>query len=152
MTDLEGIAKQLLAQGTPKDQILQQLVAEYQIFKDLPLETLERMAGAVLKECEISHNPVSLLSADQNAVVSKILTIPMAGVTMGKGGVGCRGKGDFFVHKLLTELSQTGVTPLVSPQSLDDTGAVELKSPGDGTPQIILSKMEGREWKWKENQ
>jgi hydrogenase expression/formation protein len=62
---------------------------------------------------------------------------------MGDHGVGCRGQGDFFVHKFLADLSQTTVNPLVSPASMDDTGAVQLDGINSQSQLVILSKMEG---------
>lgn len=65
---------------------------------------------------------------------------------MGKQGVGCRGVGDFFVHKLIANLSETKKQPFLSPTSLDDAGAVRLCDTGDlksVDDVIIVSKMEG---------
>jgi hydrogenase expression/formation protein len=65
---------------------------------------------------------------------------------VGKQGVGCRGAGDFFVHKLIAELSETNRQPYLSPRSLDDAGAVKLsdiKGFEGKEDLIIVSKMEG---------
>jgi len=70
----------------------------------------------------------------------------MANVSVGKQGVGCRGVGDFFVHKLLAELSETKEKPFLSPTSLDDAGAVrisDIKGFEAEDDLIIVSKMEG---------
>ena len=67
-------------------------------------------------------------------------------MTVGKQGVGCRGVGDFFVHKLIANLSETEKQPFLSPTSLDDAGAVKLSdvSSIEGTNEVIIvSKMEG---------
>ncbi len=138
MTDLEGITKKLLKKKTPNHIIIERMVQEYETFKDLPKEKLIRLASAILKE---SQN--SMISIDDNSILKKILQIPKSNVTMGEGGVGCRGRGDFFVHELLTKISETNVHPYIPPSSLDDTGAVKWYNNGDQDPIIILSKMEG---------
>ncbi len=138
MTDLEGIAKKLIQKKIPENIIIERLVHEYQTFKDLPKENLTSLASAILKE---SQN--SMISIDDDSILNKILQIPKSGVTMGEGGVGCRGRGDFFVHELLTKISETNIHPFIPPSSLDDTGAVKWNHNGDQDPIIILSKMEG---------
>ena len=140
MTDLEGIAKHLLAQNWPESAIHDQLKEEYLTFKNLPIEVIEELITAVLTESKES------LAATQNlqsGIVSTVLEIPVANVTMGEHGVGCRGQGDFFVHSLLAQLSKTSIIPLVSPESLDDTGAVEYQCSDTENKLIILTKMEG---------
>ena len=138
MTDLEGITKKLIEKKTPNHIIIERLIQEYETFKDLPKEKLTSMASAILKE---SQN--SLISIEDNSILKKILQIPESNVTMGEGGVGCRGRGDFFVHELLTKISETNVHPFIPPSSLDDTGAVKWHIEEDQGPIIILSKMEG---------
>jgi len=138
MTDLEGIAKKLLQKKTLNHIIIERLIQEYETFRDLPKEILTRFASAILKE---SQN--SMISIDDNSILNKILQIPKSNVTMGEGGVGCRGRGDFFVHELLTKISETEVHPFIPPSSLDDTGAVKWQNEEDKDPLIILSKMEG---------
>ena len=122
MTDLEGITKKLLEKKTPNHIIIERLVQEYETFKDLPKENLTHLASSILKE---SQN--SMISIDDNSILKKILQIPKSNVTMGEGGVGCRGRGDFFVHELLTKLSETKVHPFIPPSSLVDNGAVKWK-------------------------
>ena len=138
MTDLEGIAKKLIQKKTPENIIIERLVQEYETFKDLSKEKLTHLASAILKE---SQN--SMISIDDNPILKKILQIPNSNVTMGEGGVGCRGRGDFFVHELLTKISETKVHPFIPPSSLDDTGAVKWHEEEGQEPIIILSKMEG---------
>ena len=96
------------------------------------------MALAILKE---SQN--SMISIEDNSILKNIIQIPDSNVTMGEGGVGCRGRGDFFVHDLLTKISETKIHPFIPPSSLDDTGAVKWYNNEDQDQVIILSKMEG---------
>ena len=75
------------------------------------------------------------------------MDINKANVSVGKQGVGCRGSGDFFVHKIIAELSETEYKAYLAPSSLDDAGAVRLHDL-QGTQYekddlIIVSKMEG---------
>ena len=66
--------------------------------------------------------------------------------TIGKQGVGCRGSGDFFVHKLIAKLSETEKRAYLSPSSLDDAGAVRINDIEGFKAEdelIIVSKMEG---------
>ncbi|HMB65898.1 MAG TPA: hypothetical protein VKO42_03390, partial [Patescibacteria group bacterium] len=157
MTNLEGIAKQLLNNNISDRKIVNQLMAEYRVFKkDYPKARLLKMAEGVLQESKKSLSAHSNPLIKNDKLLSTLLNIPKAGVSMGEGGVGCRGKGDFFVHELLTKISKTSVDPLISPESLDDTGAVEvpfgsnaaqLEKTGTrdmkGEKAIILTKMEG---------
>jgi hydrogenase expression/formation protein len=142
--DLEGFTKQLLAAGHPDAEIRRKLFDIYRVYKDLPDSHLHQLIDAVITECK-----QSLISSDsvKNLIIREVLQIPMSGVSMGEQGVGCRGYGDFFVHDLISKLSKTNVQPLLSPESLDDTGAVELISDSQSNPNpqrtIILSKMEG---------
>ena len=78
------------------------------------------------------------------------MDINIANVSVGKQGVGCRGVGDFFVHKLITELAETDYKAFLSPTSLDDAGAVRMhdikgfkNEPYKSEDLIIVSKMEG---------
>ncbi|QEE15979.1 AIR synthase-related protein [Promethearchaeum syntrophicum] len=138
MTDLEGISKKLLEKKTPNHIIIERLIQEYKTFKELPKDNLTSMANAILKE---SQN--SMISIEENSILKNIIQIPESHVTMGEGGVGCRGRGDFFVHELLTKISETQIHPFIPPSSLDDTGAVKWYNNEDQDPIIILSKMEG---------
>lgn len=138
MTDLEGISKKLLEKKTPNHIIIERLIQEYKTFKELPKDNLTSMATSILKE---SQN--SMIVIEEKSILKNIIQIPESNVTMGEGGVGCRGRGDFFVHELLTKISETNIHPFIPPSSLDDTGAVKWYNNEDQDPIIILSKMEG---------
>jgi hydrogenase expression/formation protein len=146
MTDLEGISKRLLSAGVEKAKIVDTLVAEYRIWKHLSNTQLYHMATTIVDEAITSQKTIEIQNSDIPSVLKTILDQPVAGVTMGDGGVGCRGKGDFFVHHLIAKLSDTSIKPLISPQSLDDTGAITWNSERtdiEGRSDIILTKMEG---------
>ncbi|MHA1785750.1 MAG: AIR synthase-related protein [Candidatus Helarchaeota archaeon] len=133
MADLEGLARILLEKGTTQDEIIKILKNEYLFYKSISEGRAISLASAILEEVNNS-----LITPD-DAFTQEILRINEARVTMGEQGVGCRGYGDFFVHKLIAELCETSTVPFLSPKALDDCGAVEY----NGGKTYIVSKMEG---------
>ncbi len=93
-------------------------------------EEAGRLASAVLKEVRAS----SLALEGRQEVLRSV----RSGVTMGEQGVGCRGTGDFLVHRLVADLSDTGKAAVLAPEHMDDAGAVEL-----GPGSYLVAKMEG---------
>ena len=141
MSDLEGLTRRLLRKNKTDEEILERLVQEYMDFKDIDKELAYTFANAILTECKRSD-----ISNVSEPFIKDLLRINKANVTVGKQGVGCRGVGDFFVHKLIANLSETKKQPFLSPTSLDDAGAVKLSDEHflKGTDDIlIVSKMEG---------
>jgi len=141
LSDLEGLTRRLLKQKKTEEEILNRLVQEYIDFKNINKESAYKLASTILTECKRSD-----ISKISEPFIKDLLDINMANVTVGKQGVGCRGAGDFFVHKLIAELSETKKQPFLSPTSLDDAGAVKLSDVSilNGTNNIlIVSKMEG---------
>ncbi|TFG21723.1 MAG: hypothetical protein EU532_14970, partial [Promethearchaeota archaeon] len=146
MSDLEGLTRRLMKKGYSENEILNRLVQEYLDFKDdLDETTAKKYARAILEECIKSD-----MDSVSDSFVKEILDFNKTNVTIGKQGVGCRGAGDFFVHKLITELSETEKKAYLSPSSLDDAGAIRLKDiklfkGGSFNIEdlIIVSKMEG---------
>ncbi len=142
MSDLEGLTRNLINKGYSEQQILEKIVEEYHNFKEIDDNLANKYAKAILEECQKSDiNRVS------NPFIRELLDINRANVSVGKQGVGCRGSGDFFVHKILAELSETESKAYLAPTSLDDAGAVRLRDlQGDQFEEndlIIVSKMEG---------
>jgi hydrogenase expression/formation protein len=137
--DLEGLTKKMLKSGKSDDEIIQRLVLEYSVYKQLDPFILEQMARAILEESKRSS--ISEKNLNNHPILSDILLTTDSKVSMGEFGVGCRGYGDFFVHKLITSLSKTAIKPILAPESLDDCGAVSL--PNQQNEMIIVSKMEG---------
>jgi len=141
LSDLEGLTRRLLIQNKTDEEILKRLVQEYTDFKDIDKELAYTFANAILTECKRSD-----ISEVSEPFIKDLLGINKANVTVGKQGVGCRGVGDFFVHKLIAGLSETNKQPFLSPTSLDDAGAVKLSNASilNGTNDVIIvSKMEG---------
>jgi hydrogenase expression/formation protein len=142
LSDLEGLTRNLMKKGNSDEEILKRLIQEYLDFKEIDEESALKYGKAILDECKKSD-----LKSVSNRFIKDLLQINNSGVAVGKQGVGCRGAGDFFVHKLIAELSETEYRAFLSPTSLDDAGAVRLcdiegfRSEKDNL--IIVSKMEG---------
>jgi hydrogenase expression/formation protein len=144
VSDLEGLTRRLLKKGKSDEEIIIRLVNEYLDFKDIHKDLAFKFAQAILEECKKSD-----ISNVNEPFVRKILDFERSNITIGKQGVGCRGAGDFFVHKLIAELSETHSRAYLAPSSLDDAGAVRLRDINkqndtfDNENLIIVSKMEG---------
>ncbi|MFX1388041.1 MAG: hypothetical protein ACFE9M_12565 [Promethearchaeota archaeon] len=141
MSDLEGLTRRLMEKGFTKEEIIIRVVNEYMDFKDIDKESAASLAEAIYEECKKSD-----VKNVSDPFMRYLLDINKANVTIGQQGVGCRGSGDFFVHKLIAELSETGKRAYLSPSSLDDAGAVRISDiEGFKTEDelIIVSKMEG---------
>ena len=117
MTDLEGIANRLLDKNLAEKKVKERLVEEILTFKEISRERAAKLANSVLKEVKTTRKR----PADD--FLREILAIPEAKATMHDLGVGCRGEGDFFVHRLIAGLIGDG--SLLSPQKQDDAGAVQ---------------------------
>ncbi len=121
MSDLEGLTRSLIKKGYSESQILERLIQEYLDFKDIDDTLVLKYAKAVLDECQKSD-----IKGITDTFIRELLDINESNVSVGKQGVGCRGSGDFFVHKLIAELSETDYKAFLSPSSLDDAGAVRI--------------------------
>jgi len=145
LSDLEGLTRNLIKKGYSERKILERIVQEYQDFKEIDDISALSYAKAILEECYKSD-----ISRVSNQFIRDLLDINNANVSVGNQGVGCRGSGDFFVHKLIADLSETASKAYLSPKSLDDAGAVRLQdiqgfenTQFDEKNLIIVSKMEG---------
>ena len=145
MSDLEGLTRNLIKNGYSEQDIIDRIVQEYHDFKDIDNSLAIKYAKAIFEECQKSD-----ISSVANPFIKELLDINTANVTIGKQGVGCRGAGDFFVHKLIAELSETDKKPFLAPTSLDDAGAIRLSSITSFNGKrygyydlIVASKMEG---------
>ncbi|MFW9877779.1 MAG: hypothetical protein ACFFG0_32250, partial [Candidatus Thorarchaeota archaeon] len=141
LSDLEGLTRRLMKKGFNKQEIIKRLVTEYLDFKDIEKKSAISLAEAIYEECKNSD-----INSISDPFVRYLLDINKANVSVGKQGVGCRGSGDFFVHKLIAELSETEKRAYLSPSSLDDAGAVRLNDIEGFKAEdelIVVSKMEG---------
>ncbi|MCP4763767.1 MAG: hypothetical protein GY870_18495 [archaeon] len=140
MADLEGLTREFTKKGLTKEQIIQKIIDEYKFYKEISDEEARMLAEAVYEECKNSD-----YTGDDD-FIKMLLGIPNSGITIGKQGVGCRGAGDFFVHKLIGDVSSTSKKAFLSPKSLDDAGAVFIPEKFKDIPPekiLVVSKMEG---------
>jgi len=145
MSDLEGLTRNLLRKRNSKTEIIERLKQEYLDYKNISPQDAELLSNAIYEECVKSDT-----NSIRNKFIKNLLEIPRANVSIGKQGVGCRGLGDFFVHKLIAELSITKSEAFLAPTSLDDAGAIQLGNYRDfrgkeftSSDVFIVSKMEG---------
>ncbi len=145
MSDLEGLTRRLINKGYSDSQILERLVQEYLDFKDIDKNLAYKYAQAIMEECKNSDIQYIL-----DPFIKELLEVNKSNVSVGRQGVGCRGAGDFFVHKLVVDFSETEHKAFLSPTSLDDAGAVRLQDIKGFKNNffkikdlIVVSKMEG---------
>ena len=120
MADLEGLANILMDKGYPPENIKLRILDEILTFKKISKMEAEKLAEAVVKEVSKSRK------AKKDRLMRRLLDFPRSNVSMGQMGVGSRGEGDIFVHKLIAKLaSMDAPTPFLGPLSLDDAGMVK---------------------------
>jgi len=129
VSDLEGLARELLRRGVRREDVLERLESEILDFKRASKGDAARLSSAVLREVE---------SSDRALRGGGLLASIESGISMGEAGVGCRGTGDFYVHRLIANLCYSGEDVALSPRELDDAGAVRL-----GGGPYLVAKMEG---------
>jgi len=132
LADLEGLARALLRQQYDPDIILNRLVDEILIYKAIPRDQVKKFAEAVLGEVLVSEKK-------GDGILGNVLEYSKAGATMAVLGVGSRGEGDFFVHRLLAKISsvEMGTRVLLGPLEQDDAGAVR------GNQDIVVVAVDG---------
>jgi len=131
LADLEGLVKRLYAKNSSKEEIISRLVDEIKTYKDLTDEEASELANAVFSETWTTINQKTTKE------IADILDYSNCEATMHDLGVGCRGEGDFFVHKLLAKISDAGISALLGPRSQDDAGAVK------GSHDVIVISVDG---------
>lgn len=127
--DLEGLVNRLLDKGVSEEAILNRLAMEIRTFKELDVCQSEDLGKSILEEVKTTRKGTN------DPFLNKVLEVPKANVTMHDLGVGCRGDGDFYVHRLIADLA--GTNSLIPPDQQDDAGAVNA----DG--KIIVSAVDG---------
>lgn len=125
MADLEGLVKRLVEKGYNREDIRQRLVLEIKTYKDWISENnANEIANAVLQEAKLSSQ------TPRSDMAKKVILYDKAYAPAGLVGVGCRGEGDFFVHRKLAKIANTefkGIRPILYPMFHDDAGAVLAK-------------------------
>lgn len=126
---MEGVVNVLLDRGVSEEEIEERLVLELKTFKELGEERAREHAKSVLEETKAARKKT------EDRLLKKVLSVPKAGATMHDLGVGCRGGGDFYVHRLIAGLASKD--SLIPPEEQDDAGAVEASG------RIIVSAIDG---------
>ncbi len=121
MADLEGLVKKLYEKNFSKEEIISRLVDEIKIYKDLSDKEASELADVVFSDTWTTINQKTTRE------MTDILDYSKCEATMHDLGVGCRGEGDFFVHRLLAKISDVGIRTILGPRSQDDAGAVKGK-------------------------
>jgi hydrogenase expression/formation protein len=120
--DLEGLARDLLKRGIPDEAIADRLEE---------VTGSREWAIAVLVEARTSD---ALTGADD--IVREICHPVESGYSAGDAGLGCRGEGDFLIHRKIAEIIGTsGADVAVGTGDQDDAGVVEIP----GTRYIVVA-------------
>jgi len=115
--DLEGRARQLYTTGVPKKQII---------------EELSNLSGSVEKANAILNEIINTENISDE-FIQKISCFKTSGLTADQTGLGCRGEGDFFIHRKLAELFNNQ-NSIIDARDQDDAGVVQV-----GKDYIIVS-------------
>ncbi len=107
--DLEGHARRMFKNNVPKDEIIQELSE---------LTGSDTKAEAILTEIINSENIT-------DSFIRDLCGFTGTGFTAEDTGLGCRGEGDFLIHRKLAQLIDDSDT-IVNPRDQDDGGVVQL--------------------------
>lgn len=125
--DMEGFVRDRIDNVDDEDlkAILASRIREY---KDVDEEGSLLIADSVIDEVKTTLE----LERCRDEFLQDIVSVPEAGVAMGKMGVGSRGAGDFFVHRKIAEIvASTNTASLVNPSEQDDGGVVSVNADND---------------------
>ncbi len=123
MADLEGIVRKGLSRGLSREEILWRIIDELVFYKDLAWSVASKYASTVYDEAL-----ASLKTCENNTTPSlRDLACPEgSGTSAGTVGIGSRGSGDFFFHRLLASVASWGGGE-GSAMDLDDAGWVKVE-------------------------
>ena len=129
--DVEEYARRHLRAGEGDDAVWRELTGIVRSFKpDEPVEYARAFARAVIDEVR-----------NTEGLTGDFFSYTPSQVKMGEFGVGSRGSGDFFAHRQIARIiGKTGAS--VGVDELDDAGAVELASGGEG-PRFVVCTVDG---------
>ncbi|MEM2203338.1 MAG: AIR synthase-related protein [Sulfolobales archaeon] len=122
MADLEGIVRKGISRGLSKEEILWRVVDEIVFYKDLKWDTASKYALTVYDE---TLSSLKACGGDIDPILRRILCPSDSGVSAGIVGIGSRGSGDFFFHRLLAGVASWGSSE-GSAMDLDDAGWVRI--------------------------
>jgi len=129
--DVEEYVRRHLRAGEGDDAVWRELTGIVRSFKpDEPAEYARAFARAVIDEVR-----------NTEGLTGDFFSYAPSRVKMGEFGVGSRGSGDFFAHRQIARIiGKTGAS--VGVDELDDAGAVELSSGGNG-PRFVVCTVDG---------
>lgn len=128
--DLEGFVRRALKRDMAESEILDELSKLILRTKGMVPNEAKRLATAVIEEVKSTRREIN------NQFLKAVLAYPQSNVTMGEIGVGCRGEGDFFVHRKIARIASSASNAFLSPDSQDDAGAVSL---GNSSEAIVIA-------------
>ncbi len=123
--DLEGLVRRSLKKDMDETEVINELTHLIHSTKNISRQEAKRLAKAVIEEVRAAGKEIN------DKLLKNILAYPLSNVTMGEIGVGCRGEGDFFVHKKIASIAASSSSAFLSPESQDDAGAVSLGKAGE---------------------
>jgi hydrogenase expression/formation protein len=117
MSDLEGIVRTGLERGLSSREISNRICEELLFYKKLTREKCERISEIILEEV---LNSLKTCSSSHK----EFFCVEGSGVSAGLMGVGSRGFGDFFFHRLLTQINPINTEGTAV--ELDDAGWIKI--------------------------
>jgi len=117
MSDLEGIVRVGLERGLSSKEISNKLCEDLLFYKKLTREKCEKISEVILEE--VSNSLKTCSSSNK-----EFFCVEGSGVSAGLMGVGSRGFGDFFFHRLLTQINPIDVEGTAV--ELDDAGWLRI--------------------------
>jgi hydrogenase expression/formation protein len=117
--DVEGFVRRRI--WKENEAIIEELAERLKEFKNWRMEKRKEFSRAVLQEVKTANRYKNL----DDPFLKTLMEFPKSKVKMGEFGVGCRGEGDFFVHREMAKILR-GKT-VVGPMDQDDAGVIEKK-------------------------
>ena len=140
--DLEGYAERYIRKGGSSDEEISEKMTERILeIRETGREEAKKLADAVLKETRFAAAAAGMneggKSRTGDAAGKDVLHYAPSGVTVGRFGIGSRGRGDFYAHGLIGRV--IGKTNAVIDSSdLDDSGIVS-----SGDSQFVVVTVDG---------
>ncbi|RLF49599.1 MAG: hypothetical protein DRN20_01715 [Thermoplasmata archaeon] len=125
--DFEYVARKLYRSGAKMNEIVQTL-------KNMGAD--EEFSRALLEEISNSENI-------NDSFVGYVCNYPKSEVSATEAGVGCRGMGDFYVHRKIAEIIGR-TSAIIDPSSMDDGGAVISQAGDDKKIVVAVDGMHSR--------
>jgi len=119
--DLEELARRLYKQEPGKEEIIARLSHE---------TGSDEKAEAIYKEIRLSEEIAGYLRKHPNPFLERLTTTPSTRYSADESGLGCRGKGDNLIHRLIAHIIGT-TDAIVDSRQGDDGGVVGVSHAGN---------------------